>query len=139
MDNMKFKDMKVGNNYEVTALVIGMNELKDKNDSPFVQVILSDGESVIPALKFKTRIVDLELADIVEGSVVKAMVAVKTYNEETSYTVTTIKLASGEYAVEDFVVKAPTSTKNDFTILMSIVKTAILNRFSTLIMLLLRT
>lgn len=100
-----FSDMKVGRSYKTLLLVTEVVERVAKNNSAYVQFVLSDGVSIVNANKFQTTASEVEKF---VKKVCEVNVETSLYNGNPSYTVKDIAEAKqGEYNIGDFVIKAP--------------------------------
>ncbi len=102
-----FKDMDLNKTYMREALLLSINEKMARNDKPYVELELADGERIITARKFDTSVADLDYAGVETEDVVTVSVRVSLYNGDRSYTVEDICPNSfADVTVDDFIVKA---------------------------------
>lgn len=118
-----FKNMQIGNGYEVTMLLGGMAQKTAKNGNPYMELSLSDGEENVIARKFSCTEQELISKGVERNNLVKLMVTVNEYNGGKNYSVSTIRPAKGTtLSIADFIMKAPIDEELAFEELIMIVQ-----------------
>jgi len=117
-------ELAVGDTCETDCLLIRMTQrITKSNGSPYVELILSDGVSVITARKFRARIEDIEAYGVTSETVVRVVLAVDTYYEDISYIVCDIwsEDCSYEY-LQAFLPKAHINMDQAFSKLVALIR-----------------
>jgi len=111
-----FKEMELNRTYAREALLLSVNEKMARNDKPYVELELADGESIITARKFETTAADLENEDVKIETVVNIAVKVSLYNGDRSYTIDDIyPNRYGDISIDEFIVKADIDFEKTWT------------------------
>ena len=102
-----FKEMDLNKTYAREALLLSINEKTAKNRKPFVELELSDGNSIITARKFDTTLNDLKCDGVETENVVTVSIKASTYNGDRSYTVDDIYPSDfAAITLDDYIIKA---------------------------------
>ena len=100
---VKFKEMKVGNEYVTNLLVTNIEERTARNGSIYCDISLSDGEQTVIA-KYFDSINSKELAVI--GNVADCTINVNTFQNNVSYVLQYFKI-NNNANIADFIITAP--------------------------------
>ena len=117
-------DLKVGDTCETDLLLLRMTQRVAKtNGNPFVDLVFSDGLSIVIARKFNTRVEDLEEIGIAIESVVRVVLAVDNFYGNKNYIVCDIwaEYYYDEY-IQEFLPKASINVPQSFSNLVALIR-----------------
>ncbi len=113
---VKFKEMKVGNEYVTNLLVTNIEERTARNGSIYCDISLSDGEQTVIA-KYFNSINSKELAVI--GNVAECTINVNTFQSNVSYILQYFAI-NNNANIADFIITAPIESKKMFDMCISL-------------------
>lgn len=107
---MKFTELELNKATKISALLLNVEEKRTKNNTLYLNMSLSDGETIISANLWDTA---KENFPIERGNVVEVVIFVKMYNDTRSYSINSCELAE-DGNPEKFVVSAPLPSEKMF-------------------------
>lgn len=116
--------LSMGDTCELDLLLLKMVQRTAKTTgNPFVEMILTDGSSIITARRFNTMIEDLEMEGVMPEMVVRVVIAVDTYYGKPNYIVCDIWRENNppEY-VREFIPKADIDIDQAFSKLVALIR-----------------
>ena len=107
---MRFTELELNKATKIKALLLNVEEKRTKNNTLYLNMSLSDGETIISANLWDTA---KENFAIERGNVVDAIIFVKMYNDTRSYSINSCEFAA-DGNPEEFVVSAPLPSEKMF-------------------------
>lgn len=104
MSNLKFKDVQVGETKKLYALLVKVEERETKTKSKYLNLFLSDGDSVVGAKMWDTKACDFKLP---EKSLIEVVVIARSYGGSLSFEVKCYKPAPESMDISEFIKVAP--------------------------------
>jgi uncharacterized domain HDIG len=122
MENVKIKDLIVGSSIDTFLLVGSLKDKFDRNDKPFVELVLEDGTDKVGGKIWSSTSADYP--DIKAGNVIKIRAKVGQWEGKLQLTVQKCRaiILSDDVNADDFVRKAPIEAEEMFNFIMGVIE-----------------